>query len=178
MTHEKIRNIMKTCYKFNLIKMKRGVIVSLEKMYTVDDIAEKTRLSTRTIRTFLKEGVLKGTKLGGQWRFSEEDVKHFMSNDTAKSAVVDDNRQEVIDFLDGVKTSFNGVIQICTVVDLYISKLESYKKSDDLMALIEKQPQEEYLQYVYDYDENQGRARFTLFAKPEFIVDAVKLLSY
>ena len=44
------------------------------------------------------------------------------------------------------------------------------------MELIEKEPQEEYLQYVYDYDDKQGRARFTLFAKPEFIIDAINLL--
>lgn len=150
--------------------------MAIEKMYTIDDIADRTCLSTRTIRTFLKEGILTGTKLGGQWRFSENDVKQFMSNSATKNAVSDDNRQEVIDFLDGVKTSFSGITQICTIVDLYISKLQSYEKSDALMEIINKQPQEEYLQYVYDYDEAQGRARFTIFAKPEFIVDAVNLL--
>ncbi len=150
--------------------------MAIEKMYSVDDIAEKTCLSTRTIRTFLKEGILTGSKLGGQWRFTEDDVKRFMNNATAMSAVVNDNRQEVIDFLDGVKTSFSGVIQICTIVDLYISKQQSYEKNDALQELIDKEPQEEYLQYVYDYDNAQGRARFTLFAKPEFIVDAINLL--
>lgn len=150
--------------------------MAIEKMYSVDDIAEKTCLSTRTIRTFLKEGILTGSKLGGQWRFTEDDVKRFMNNATAMSAVVNDNRQEVIDFLDGVKTSFSGVIQICTIVDLYISKQQSYEKSDALQELIDKEPREEYLQYVYDYDNAQGRARFTLFAKPEFIVDAINLL--
>lgn len=150
--------------------------MAIEKMYSVDDIAEKTCLSTRTIRTFLKEGILTGSKLGGQWRFTEDDVKRFMNNATAMSAVVNDNRQEVIDFLDGVKTSFSGVIQICTIVDLYISKQQSYEKNDALQELIDKEPREEYLQYVYDYDNAQGRARFTLFAKPEFIVDAINLL--
>jgi len=150
--------------------------MAIEKMYSVDDIAEKTCLSTRTIRTFLKEGILTGSKLGGQWRFTEDDVKRFMNNATAMSAVVNDNRQEVIDFLDGVKTSFSGVIQICTIVDLYISKQQSYEKNDALQELIDKEPQEEYLQYVYDYDNAQSRARFTLFAKPEFIVDAINLL--
>ena len=150
--------------------------MAIEKMYSVDDIAEKTCLCTRTIRTFLKEGILTGSKLGGQWRFTEDDVKRFMNNATAMSAVVNDNRQEVIDFLDGVKTSFSGVIQICTIVDLYISKQQSYEKSDALQELIDKEPREEYLQYVYDYDNAQGRARFTLFAKPEFIVDAINLL--
>ena len=46
-----------------------------EKLYTVADVADITGLTSRTIRNYLKEGVLKGHKIGVQWRFTEEEIR-------------------------------------------------------------------------------------------------------
>jgi excisionase family DNA binding protein len=43
-----------------------------EKMYTVEDIAQITSMTARTIRNYLKDGTLKGRKIGGQWRFTQK----------------------------------------------------------------------------------------------------------
>ena len=52
----------------------------MEKLFTVEDIATMTSLTSRTIRNYLKDGILKGRKIGGQWRFTEEEIKNFMDN--------------------------------------------------------------------------------------------------
>ena len=46
--------------------------------YTVEEVAEKLGVTTRTIRNYQKTNQLKGTKIGGQWRFSYKDVASLM----------------------------------------------------------------------------------------------------
>ena len=41
--------------------------------YTINDIAMMTGLTTRTIRNYIKLGILNGEKEDGVWRFSAED---------------------------------------------------------------------------------------------------------
>lgn len=48
--------------------------------YTINEIAEMTKLSTRTIRRYIDYGTLKGKKIGGQWRFSESEYYEFLDN--------------------------------------------------------------------------------------------------
>lgn len=50
-----------------------------EKLYSVDDVARMTLLTTRTIRNYLRSGLLQGNKIGGQWRFSIEDINRLMT---------------------------------------------------------------------------------------------------
>lgn len=49
-------------------------------MFSVEQVASELNVTTRTIRNYLKEGKLQGTKVGGQWRFSEKDIYAFLGN--------------------------------------------------------------------------------------------------
>lgn len=60
-----------------------------QKLYTVADVAELTGLTSRTIRNYLKDGTLRGKKIGVQWRFTEEDINRLFSE-------VDGEGQKVI----------------------------------------------------------------------------------
>lgn len=60
-----------------------------QKLYTVADVAELTGLTSRTIRNYLKDGTLRGRKIGVQWRFTEEDINRLFSE-------VDGEGQKVI----------------------------------------------------------------------------------
>lgn len=42
--------------------------------YTIADIAEMTGLSTRTIRNYIKSGLLSGSKKDRTWIFSENSI--------------------------------------------------------------------------------------------------------
>lgn len=53
-----------------------------EKLYTVADVAEVTGLTSRTIRNYLKDGTLRGQKIGVQWRFTEEEIRKLFSRQT------------------------------------------------------------------------------------------------
>lgn len=150
----------------------------LEKLYTVEDIANMTGLTTRTIRNYLKDGRLEGKKIGGQWRFTMEDIKKLFDNGTVSKDIQDNKKQQVLDFIDGVNTDMNGSIQICTIVDYYCDKVEAAKEMmDKLMTVINNnEGTENFSKYSYEYIEKEGKARFTLFGNPSFIIASLKLL--
>ena len=43
----------------------------------VQELAEQLNVTTRSIRNYLQEGKLHGTKAGGKWRFTEQDLYDF-----------------------------------------------------------------------------------------------------
>ncbi|MFS0987808.1 helix-turn-helix domain-containing protein [Enterococcus durans] len=46
--------------------------------YSVQELAEHLSVTTRSIRNYLQEGKLHGTKAGGKWRFTEQDLYDFL----------------------------------------------------------------------------------------------------
>lgn len=40
-----------------------------------------TMLSTRTIRNYIKLGLLDGNKINGYWQFTDDKITKFMNND-------------------------------------------------------------------------------------------------
>ncbi len=51
----------------------------IEKLYTVEEVAELASVTGRTIRNYLKSGRLVGRKIGGQWRFPENEVQRLLT---------------------------------------------------------------------------------------------------
>ncbi|MCL2775938.1 MAG: helix-turn-helix domain-containing protein [Oscillospiraceae bacterium] len=148
----------------------------MEKLYTVDDIAKMTSLTTRTIRNYIKDGLLKGRKIGGQWRFTEEDIKMLMDSGTVMKSHIDDVRQDVEDFLDNVYTEYSGNIQICTIVDLYDEQNILKEKYEKLQALWNTEVTKNSNNKNFSWENNEEKARVTLFATPEFLIEALKIL--
>ena len=52
---------------------------TLKDFYSVNELAEQLGVTTRSIRNYLHEGKLKGTKVGGQWKFSERNLLNFFT---------------------------------------------------------------------------------------------------
>jgi len=152
----------------------------MEKLFTVEDIAKMASMTTRTIRNYLKEGILKGRKIGGQWRFTEEDIKMFMDSGNVTKDFADKIKQDVIDFIDGVNTDYTGEIQICAIIDLYQEKCIVEEKRDKIVEFINSEKSNElvpdYMRYMYEYNESERKGRITLFAPPNYLAEALKLL--
>lgn len=51
----------------------------MKKMLTTKDVSESLQLSTRTILSAIKDGKLKGCRVGGVWRFKEEDIEEWIN---------------------------------------------------------------------------------------------------
>jgi excisionase family DNA binding protein len=150
----------------------------MEKLFTVEDIANMTSLTTRTIRNYLKEGILSGRKIGGQWRFTDEDVKNLM--ESGKIDFIDKAKQDVLDFIDGVNTDYTGAIQVCAIIDLYQEKSAAEAKRDKVIEFINSQTAQElnpnYMRFSYDYIESENKGRITLFAPPIYLAEVLTML--
>lgn len=67
--------------------------------YTLNNIATMTGLTTRTLRNYLRMGILTGEKVDGAWRFSEEELYAFMDNPIARQGMHAKHNAIVTDFL-------------------------------------------------------------------------------
>lgn len=81
-------------------------------MYSLKDISKMTQLTTRTLQNHLKEGLLKGSKIGRSWRFSEEDLKSYLNQNKVQKDLSHKAHEEVASFL---KESVN---ETCTLIRL------------------------------------------------------------
>ena len=153
----------------------------MEKLLTVEDIAKMASMTTRTIRNYLKDGILEGRKIGGQWRFTEEDIKKFMDSGNVTKDFADKIKQDVLDFIDGVNTDYTGEIQVCAIIDLYQAKNAVEEKCEKITAFINSKKSNDlvpnYMRYLYEYIESEQKGRITLFALPNYLAEALKLLS-
>jgi excisionase family DNA binding protein len=47
------------------------------KTYSVEEVAKMLGISEVTLRKYLRNGVIHGSKIGQAWRITEEEVKEF-----------------------------------------------------------------------------------------------------
>jgi len=152
----------------------------MEKLYTVEDIANMTSLTTRTIRNYLKDGLLKGKKIGGQWRFTEEDIKNLMDNGDFAKNISNKNREDVLDFLNGVNTFADniGEIQVCSIIDLYQEEEILKSKLEKLGQFINSnnETMNNWMSFHWERIESESKQRVVIFARPQYLIEALKIL--
>lgn len=49
-----------------------------DRLLTIQDVADRCRVATKTVRRWIDGKELAAFKLGHQWRISEKDLKHFL----------------------------------------------------------------------------------------------------
>lgn len=148
-----------------------------EELYTVDDIAQMTMLTSRTIRNYLKDGLLTGRKIGGQWRFTKKDVENLFNNHVVEEEIKDHRRQEVMDFINGVNTDIDGEIQLCTIADYYCNdKQTAMNLSSRFSEIISAQKAPTTHRFHYEYIDKEQKARYTFFGTPMYIKETVNIL--
>lgn len=152
--------------------------MELEKLYTVEDVAKYTNLTSRTIRNYLKDGTLRGKKIGGQWRFTMEDIKQLQSDSGAVKEMINANDQNLIDFVNGTNTDITGELQICTVADYYCANVESASQlSQNFTDMIAQKPDDgSYYKYSFHYDTSEEKARYIFFGAPAFTIESMRIL--
>lgn len=90
---------------------------------TVTEIANELGVTTRTIRNYISEGKLKGSKVGGQWRFLKSELYKFVG---------DIDSFDTQDLINTIDNEFRGLL----VINIPIITLE---KMDTLKEKIIKQ---------------------------------------
>ena len=150
-------------------------VTGLEQLFTVEDIANMTSTSDRTIRNYLRNGLLKGRKIGGQWRFTMQDIKTFLDGGEAMKEMKKKQKQEILDFIDGVNSKLTGERQTCVIVDLYISQKDAIGLNEKICDFIAENMFSN-MRFDYDYSDEEKRARFTILASPKTAIKILEIL--
>ena len=72
-------------------------------------------LTERTLRNYLKMGILNGQKECGVWHFSPEQIAEFMSNDYVRAAM---KSKRTAIFIDYINDTYKKENSMCIVLDL------------------------------------------------------------
>lgn len=88
-------------------------------LYTVDDLHELLGVSKMTIRAYLREGRLKGRKLGVQWYVSEDALKEYFNVDEVneKSSTTKSTKKKIKYIVQGVNDLVSETEECSSVSD-------------------------------------------------------------
>ncbi|GAB1269087.1 helix-turn-helix domain-containing protein [Aurantivibrio infirmus] len=76
--------------------------------YTVDQIADLIDMHPKTIRRYIQDGKLKATKLGKQYRVANNDLNHFMGQQSQVDNSHSENNTDRMPTSSAIDTSLNG----------------------------------------------------------------------
>ena len=91
----------------------------MDSIYTLNDLAMMTGFTTRTLRNYLNQGLLKGEKKSGTWQFTAEDVDRFFAEPFVKEGLRIKRNSVVFDFLADRKKKAG---RTCVIVDVPSSR--------------------------------------------------------
>ena len=66
----------------NVVGVDEETTLSIERLLTVPEVAQRVRVSPATVRDWLRQGKLKGTRPGGTkvgWRVAEAEIDRFLA---------------------------------------------------------------------------------------------------
>lgn len=87
----------------------------MEKYYSINDLSEMTGLSDRTIRNYIKAGLLVGEKIDGAWKFTAENYGDFITNPNVFPSIRAKKNALVYDFMLDTKKK---EAEICSIIDI------------------------------------------------------------
>lgn len=148
--------------------------MDLKKLYTVEDVAKMTGLTTRTIRNYIKDGKLKGRKIGVQWRFTEEDINELFKDKDFYDSVEEVKNQIVTDFINNKKTD---EISICSIIDYPCENttfIEGLCK--EVIEVVNKHINGGIKNFSYMYQEDDKKARFIIIGEIKSVQEILNVL--
>lgn len=131
----------------------------MEKMYTIEDLAAFTGLTDRTLRNYLRDGRLAGTKEDGAWRFSPEDVARLFQDGGVRRAMEANRSAVVYDFLLGGRRED----RCCVIRDIPVDEGGEEALRQRLLDRVNREEGGVFFSYSYGADRRgQGTARVIL----------------
>ncbi len=68
-------------------------------LYTLGHLVMFTGLTDRTLRSYIKLGLLEGEKINGLWHFTPEQVERFYTNEAVRPSILAKNNALIYDFI-------------------------------------------------------------------------------
>ena len=140
----------------------------MNEFYTINDIATMTGLTTRTVRNYMKMGLLEGEKVEGVWQFSIEAVSAFMADKNVQPSIEAKKNGVVFDFL---TDRYKKVNEICTILDLPVSEEEAMEISN---FFCQETSGDTVSNLKFSFSYNNGFARVILKGTEDFVSEIMK----
>ena len=123
-----------------------------EDIYTVSDVAERLKLHVKTVLAFIRDGRLKATRVGKQYRIARSDLDAFTGH-TAPPAAPRRTRR----------------VEVSSIVEIDAISLEAATRAVTHLqgALKGRAPGDTHAQLDTIYYEEIGRLKLIISASPE-----------
>ncbi len=135
--------------------------------FNLNQIAMITGLTTRTLRNHLKQELLKGEKIDGNWSFTEEELDEYLADPSVKQAVLARKHAVVYDFL---TDPFKKTNRVCTIMDFPVSVDEALS----IAQFFSKEISEHGSDIEFRYIDERNFARFILSGSEEQVHDLMQ----
>lgn len=136
---------------FSTRKLAGGAPMDRE-TYTIEDVAQMTGLSSRTIRTYRKMGLLGGALQGNTWTFTPEQVGKLLNEPYVQGAIEAKRNAIWTGFL---QDTGKQVPSLCTTADFPATDAQGANALLD--RLLEQLPAGVRMNYCYDHRRNLVR---------------------
>lgn len=143
----------------------------MKQQYSINELSLITGLTTRTLRNYIKDGLLEGDKPDGNWTFTDEQISSFVSHPSVFPSIQAKNRAIVYDFLGNEKKKKN---EICSIIDYQISK---HQANHLCAVLCEEINKTKYNNIRFSFEHKNNNARIIVSGPDEFINEFIALAS-
>ncbi len=136
-------------------------------MYTLEQLSIITGLTTRTLRSYLSQGLLHGSKQNGKWTFTDEQVEHFLNQSVVSQLLHTKKLAHVYDFLG---QRHKSISELCVVLDLPATPAAAEEAAAFFCSAVNNCPEGSRVHFSFEWD--AGCARLILTG-PESIVQPI-----
>ena len=143
-----------------------------DKLYTLKELAELTKLTDRTLRNYLANNILKGHKVGGQWRFNKEEVSALFKNYDLYNERNKVANSAINHYIEN-KYTFNSEFTGCIVIDF---KIDDKNKKMEFYQKLEKIEKNEDVKEKVSFLEKNGHIRMNIVGPLSYIKQVLALV--
>lgn len=138
--------------------------------YSVDELAGILRLHPKTVRRFIREGKIRGRKIGRSWMVGQDELKRYAHGEL--SAPAPDSMKMLPAASDG-----RPRITASTVIELREKDTqEASRISNSLLAVLNsRDPEWGEVRYDMLHDPEEHTAKFIFYGSPRFIAEIIKV---
>ena len=119
-------------------------------MYTIEQLSMITGLTSRTLRNYLKSGLLQGSKETGIWQFTEQQVSDFLTHPAVYPSIQTKKNAIVYDFLSCLNQSEN---EECILLNRTIEESKAKEMADFFCTAVRELSQ---IRFTYTYHSGKG----------------------
>lgn len=133
----------------------------MKDLYNPKEIAQILQVHEKTVRRYLRDGVIRGQKIGGSWKISKEVLMKYLDKQPKEDMTA------VYDRLVGSKKS-----SICLTIKVQVKDAkEGHQYAKLFMTLISK-----YDTCNFNYQMEEETANYLLCGQLDFIREAIDLI--